>query len=267
MWGHDAGLHNGVYDLPADSRMTAAEGAFYLGLHNLTFITIGNKPAAVRPACAVVIAWMKASSGRSSATVPPTGPMWARWCCVARSFQTSPGGSWTISSSAAEAVPVARHSADELKAFKRQMAAGARLLDLWVTLYEHNLDADRQGELGVCDVVTYWTWKAELLKTWTPASIDEDLAALHHRAMLGCYMWDYGTRSPMPMDMMKHQCERGLAWIKDGTIDGMIFLASCICDLGLETVEWVRGWIKEVGPTPLPARRESVKARGGSDNP
>src|SRR5690349_13237710 len=45
MWGHDAGMHNGQYNLPAPSRMTAPEGAFYLGLHNLLFIAIGNQPA------------------------------------------------------------------------------------------------------------------------------------------------------------------------------------------------------------------------------
>jgi len=27
----------------------------------------------------------------------------------------------------------------------------------------------------------------------------------------------------------------------------MIFLASCICDLDLEAVEWTRAWIDQVG--------------------
>jgi hypothetical protein len=31
-----------------------------------------------------------------------------------------------------------------------------------------------------------------------------------------------------------------------------IFLASCICDLGLETVEWARHWIAEVADQVLP---------------
>ena len=29
--------------------------------------------------------------------------------------------------------------------------------------------------------------------------------------------------------------------------EGMIFLASCICDLKLEAVEWTRQWIQKVG--------------------
>jgi len=42
-------------------------------------------------------------------------------------------------------------------------------------------------------------------------------------------------------------CEVGLRWLREGRIEGMIFLASCICDLGLKTVEWTRRWITEVG--------------------
>ncbi len=40
--------------------------------------------------------------------------------------------------------------------------------------------------------------------------------------------------------------------MKEGRLDGMIFLASCTCDLGLEAVEWARQWIARVGDEPLP---------------
>jgi hypothetical protein len=60
-------------------------------------------------------------------------------------------------------------------------------------------------------------------------------------------MWDYGIKRPMPLDLMKFQCKCGLRWLKEGRIEGMIFLASCICDLDLETVEWTKQWIAQVG--------------------
>jgi hypothetical protein len=34
----------------------------------------------------------------------------------------------------------------------------------------------------------------------------------------------------------------------------MIFVSSCECGLGLDTVEWLRGWIAEVGDEPLVTR-------------
>ena len=69
-------------------------------------------------------------------------------------------------------------------------------------------------------------------------------------------MYDYGNGKPMPVDLMKYQCKLGLQWLRHGRIEGMIFLASCICDLELETVEWTRRWIEQVGSQPLrPPRR------------
>jgi hypothetical protein len=55
----------------------------------------------------------------------------------------------------------------------------------------------------------------------------------------------------MAVEMMRHQCELGLRWLREGQIEGMIFLASCICDLELEAVEWTRSWIARVGAEPL----------------
>jgi hypothetical protein len=51
--------------------------------------------------------------------------------------------------------------------------------------------------------------------------------------------------------MLRHQCDLGLRWLQEGRIEGMIFLASCICDIGLEAVEWTRNWIGEIGDSPI----------------
>jgi putative ABC transport system permease protein len=64
--------------------------------------------------------------------------------------------------------------------------------------------------------------------------------------LLGCYMFDYEPHSPMPLDMMEYQCETGFKWLRQGRIEGLIFLATCICDLNLDAVEWTRRWIAHV---------------------
>ena len=56
-------------------------------------------------------------------------------------------------------------------------------------------------------------------------------------------MWDYGAKQPMSLRAMEQQCSLGLRWLQEGRIEGMIFLAACICDLNLEAVEWTRRWI------------------------
>jgi len=51
----------------------------------------------------------------------------------------------------------------------------------------------------------------------------------------------------MPLDLLRGECEAGLGRLRQGRIEGLIFLARCLCDLGLEAVEWARRWIAEVG--------------------
>ena len=105
--------------------------------------------------------------------------------------------------------------------------------------------------LEVCDVASIWTWKATDLANMESNFEKFAKVAPDYRKLLGCYMWDYGTHLPMPVDLMKMQCETGLQWLKECRIEGMIFLASCICDLELEAVEWTRQWISEVGIVPI----------------
>jgi hypothetical protein len=143
---------------------------------------------------------------------------------------------------------------DELDALQQRLKGGAAKLDLWVVLYTHQLDAPVAEHLKRCDVVTLWTWKAqELPQLQTNLERAERLAP-GKRIVLGCYLWDYGTRKPMPVDAMRAQCEQGLRWLEQGRIEGMIFLASCIADLELEAVEWTRAWIREVGGRKAPRR-------------
>jgi hypothetical protein len=56
----------------------------------------------------------------------------------------------------------------------------------------------------------------------------------------------------MPTAELERQCSLGLRWLRDGRIEGMIFLASCICDLGLDAVEWTRQWIAAQGSAAFP---------------
>ena len=65
------------------------------------------------------------------------------------------------------------------------------------------------------------------------------------------YMWDFGTKRPMSVDRMKQQCELALKLLLQRCIEGLFFLATNICDLDLETVNWPRRWIAKVGDEPL----------------
>ncbi len=92
--------------------------------------------------------------------------------------------------------------------------------------------------------ITFWTWEAKDLARLESSFDRLEKFAPKQGKLLGCYLWDFGTGKPMPLDLMKKQCELGRQWLDQGRIEGMIFLASNVCDLELETVEWTRKWIQ-----------------------
>jgi hypothetical protein len=149
---------------------------------------------------------------------------------------------------------ISRYSVEDIANFRDQLHSAAHKVDLWVVLYTHDLDLPVQKHLANCDVVTFWTWSAKDLRDLPKNFERMERVAGDRRKILGCYMWDFGTGKPMPLEMMKLQCENGLRWLKEGRIDGMIFLSSVICDLDIEAVEWTRKWIAEVGDQPLPVK-------------
>jgi len=252
MWAHETGSHNDNYNLAGASRMTPVEGAFYLGVPNLIFVVYRDLPAPpfhqyaipMRPLRHVVWSIVGDSSSKRNDETSDLDDVLE----LARDFPNVTGAILDdFFHDPDEQGRIARWSPDDLAGFQSRMRAGEHPLDLWVVLYTHELALPTRDHLDHCDVVALWTWKASELAN-LPANFEalESLAP-DKRKMLGCYLWDYGVGAPMPVESMQRQCEFGLDMLKAGRIDGMIFLASCICDLEIESVEWTRAWIADVG--------------------
>jgi hypothetical protein len=250
IWGHQAGSHNDQYNLPGRSTITPAQAARTMGIGNLLLIVYRGQPEppfarhAQEMADLQRVVWSivgDSSSTRNDGSsdllaVLELAEQRPNVCgAIMDDFfhKTDPQGR------------ISRYEVADLLRFADRLHAGPRRLDLWVVLYAHDLELPVQPYLEPCDVVTFWTWRAEQLDD-LEANF-ERLQALTpgKRRVLGCYMWDYGVGQPMPVERMAYQCQRGLQWLREGRIEGMIFLASCICDLGLETVEWTRRWIAD----------------------
>jgi hypothetical protein len=246
LWGHDAGSHNDGWDLPAASRMTPLEAACYLGIPNLIMVGYEGRPQppldqyqlALQPLTQVV--WSVVGAGGETAAAERTHVLE-----LAQRFPNITGVIMDdfFRSQSTDADDAGVLSVPELQSLRGELGD----LALWVVLYDHQLDAPVSDHLALCDRVTFWTWEARNLDA-LQRNLDrvEQLAPDAER-VLGCYMWDYGQKRPIPLASMQRQCELGLDWLRQGRIDGMIFLASCISDLGLDTVEWTREWIERVG--------------------
>ncbi len=253
IWGHDAGSHDREWNLPGSSRITPVEGAFYLGVPNIIMVRYG------------------------AGSLPPTVQYGVPFRALNKVVWSIVGaGGFTAAEERTEVVQLANHlpnmtgvmmddffrnesgdedigvlSLDELRNIRGNLTVSGRKLDLWVVLYDFQLGLPVSEHLTLCDKVTFWTWKASDLGNLERNFARAEELAPSSGKILGCYMWDYGQGCPMPLDLMKMQCEIGLRWLRQGRIEGMIFLASCICDLELEAVEWTRSWIAEVGSRKL----------------
>ncbi len=238
LWGHQAGSLDKGWNVPGPSRITPVEAAHYMGIPNLIMVRYGvddlsATPRNVLPCRSLEqIVWSVVGAGGCTdpaetervLALPNILPN-MRGVIMDDFFQRK-------DSQQVGALPL-----DELRRLRST-------LDLWVVLYDYQLDLPVTEHLNECDVVTFWTWEARNLE-----QLEKNLDACQKlcpdsRIVLGCYMWDFGIKAPMPLAAMQQQCELGLRWLQSGRIDGMIFLASCICDLELEAVEWTREWIR-----------------------
>jgi hypothetical protein len=256
VWGHEAGSHNGLWRLPGASRMTPVEGAYYLGVPNALMVVFNNQPeppfnrlaVAFRPLQQVVWSIVgDSSSNRNNqqtdleAVLELSGPFPNLRGAIMDDFFHPPDASGSIS----------RVSITDLQQIHTRLHTAPHPLDLWVVLYQHELDLPVAPYLEACDVVTFWTWKPELLPALEQNFARAEALAPGKRKVLGIYLWDYNAGQPVPISLVEHQCRLSLEWLRAGRIDGVIFLASCICDLEIEAVEWVRRWIAAVGDETL----------------
>lgn len=258
LWSHVGGSYNGMFGLPGNSRMTPAEAAFYMAIPNIFMLHRNATPEppleqyalAFEPLREVV--W--GIVGEAGTTQESEREMVLKLALhnpkitgvVMDDFFTSK------KDGKISALPL-----EQVRELKARLKAPQKMLDLWVVLYEHQLEDPVVDYLKLCDVVQLWTWYGQNLERLRSNFEKAEKLAAGTRMALGLYWWDFGNQRPLPMSLMRNQCETGLQLLHEGRIDALIFCGSWLCDRGLETVSWTREWIQQVGQTRLTARKSS----------
>lgn len=231
------------------SRMTPAEGAFYLDVPNLILVRAeGQPPAAAFDQYARSfkplkrVAWSIVGSGgaHEGDEVPGLLDLAARFPNITAAFMDD-----FFSNDGANL------SLDELRSARERLEVAGRRLDLMVVTYTHMLDPRMTPYLELCDALTLWTWNSDDLKDLAANFARLEELGPSSRKLLGCYFWDYTNEKPVPLPLMQQQCTMGLEWLREGRLDGIVFLGNTLADFGFDSVEWTREWIQEVGPQEL----------------
>lgn len=117
-------------------------------------------------------------------------------------------------------------------------------LKLWVVIYTHELDDDLwKGYEPFIDVVSLWVWEAKNLP-----NLDKYVARCREvfpnkPINMGCYLRDYPTVAPVPMELLKCQWERFPRYLDEGLIQGFSILATVLIDGQQEQANWIRDFI------------------------
>lgn len=249
LWSHEPGSHDEGWNLPAKSRITPVEAAFYMKIPNVIMVRYGAVPLLPDAQYTVPfrgvqhVVWSIVGAGGTHQAEETT-----RVLALPKDLPSMTGVMMDdFFKNTGDQESVGTLSLTDLRGLRGRLSGSGRRLDLWVVLYDHQLHLPVKDHLALSDKVTFWTWKAEDLRKLEESFSSMETLAPSCGKLLGCYMWDYGQKRRMPVESMKMQCEAGLRWLCEGRIEGIVFLASCICDLDLEAVEWTRNWIAEVG--------------------
>jgi len=134
--------------------------------------------------------------------------------------------------------------AAELAELCRSLRGGPRPLKVWGVVYSMNLDHPGLDQyLKHLDIINLWTWRAEELRDLEANLSRCQALAPNKPIVLGLYMYDYGDGRPMPLDLMEHQCETALKWLRECRIAGIVFLS---ITNEAAALEWTRTFIQRI---------------------
>jgi hypothetical protein len=256
LWCFSFATNSDFYHLRQRSVMSAAEGNFYLGVPNILMVQSSDKEApwgrfelpfeqytvALRPLKNVV--WSVVGSGGFNKP-EETAEVLAMASRVKNFRGVMLDDFFTRDKRRAQ------WTVEQLAEVRRKLDQTGKKLDIFATFYVRQFDLPLKDYMDLIDVLTIWDMDPVQIRR-----LDENLEKLERlypkkRKMLGCYLVDYHKKQGVPVELMQHQCDVGLRWMKQGRLDGIIFMGNTAMDLGYESVEWTRRWIEQVGDTKL----------------
>ena len=138
------------------------------------------------------------------------------------------------------------HDAGHCAAIKGALVKHDPVLKLESVVYSHELDApDFWAPLApFLDVISFWVWGYQNLDR-----LEDHLARCREvfpgkPIIMGCYLRDYPSQAPMPMEAVRHQWNVVATALEDGRIAGFDILGTVTIDGQVEQALWIRDFIR-----------------------
>jgi hypothetical protein len=140
-----------------------------------------------------------------------------------------------------------KHNATICEAIQMALKADNPDLTLWCVVYSHELDdtAFWASVSPFIDAVSFWVWSYKDLGQLA-RHVDQCRQVFSDKPIsMGCYLRDYGSRQPVPMDALRQQWQFVSEALDDNRIDCFEILGTVLIDGQLEQATWVRDFIRD----------------------
>ena len=235
------------------SRITPAEGAFMLDIPNVLFIVCDGEPApfshdAYGYAESFIrmdrVLWGSSGSGGFR-----TGNEEKFICELVKKYPNVCGAymdDFLHKLKKAETQEEREAVIAEFAHIRTELDMADRPMELAVTWYMNEMTELDSRAMDCIDTLVLWTWNAEELPMMEErfARIEQNYP--DHKKMVGLYIYDFPNQRPVPLELMEHQCETALRWLREGRIDGMVVEANSTMGVGFESELWLRKWLDGV---------------------
>ena len=260
LWGHNAGSHHkpiNTYNLPGNNLMDPKEACDYLGIRKCCRVAYGAygpfppfDDEAKKLMGLKEVVWSAIGDGSSKQHNKNQSDL-DEILRIAEEYDNISGAildDFFISPTADG--QVARHSIESIREMRNKLHEfNKRPLDLWLVWYTHQLNYELASYIELFDVLTLWEWKGSNLINFEDNIREFISKTPRKRRLIGCYLWNFGEQMPMTIPQLEYQLQLCLKWIKEGEIEGVVFCANTVVDIGLESVDYVRNWISKNGLT------------------
>lgn len=138
------------------------------------------------------------------------------------------------------------HTPEECAAVRDALKRHNPSLQLECVVYAHELEKTKFWKplAPLMDVISFWVWGYQHLETLED-SLHQCIELFPGKPILmGCYLRDYPTAAPIPLEAIKRQWNTMAKALADKRIVGYDILGAVLIDGQLEQATWVRDFIK-----------------------
>ena len=240
------------------SRITPAEAAFMLDVPNMMFISCDGEPA---PFSQDAMGYLDSFTPMNNVLWSCTGSGGFRMgreeefiCSVLDDYPNVRGGflddyfgKWHKKPEDERRVLLL----DLKKTILEGLSKANRPMELCSVVYTHELDkVDDELAEGITMIALFTS--QDQIMNWEENIKKAREVFPNQKILLGIYLFEFSTSTPTPIELMEHQCEIGLKYMKEGVLDGMIFECNAEMGVGMQSELWLREWIKKNKYTEIP---------------